>query len=561
MRFIADATKFIGTIVLFTLAIATIAPFTCGASAQQPAIKPAFVSNLKEVSRVGKLPDGKLIAIFTRDASGTTELVARPSTDNGKTWGEIQSLTLLPKDESAWGSPEPLVDHNGELQIFFLKVRKIPSGMDIDIWHMKSSSGRTSWRAPRRIWEGYTGSLNCVMQMRNGRILLPFSYMTKRSWAERGEGFDAFTYMGRFNCSLLYSDDHGDTWHQSPSHLKVTAPDLSTEGAIEPVVVERKSGQVWMLLRTQHGRFYESLSNDGITWSRPRPTRILSSDSPAGLVRLDDGRIVMFWNNCLRFPYAYGGRHVMHGAISSDDGESWRGFREVARNPRRDEPPPPRGDHGATYPIPCAINDGKIITSTGLPTNYNLFVDPAWFYQTKKKEEFANGLEDWSVFGVRGVELAPHPHKPGAQVLSLRKTDQDWPAGAVWNFPSGKKGRLRMHLLLKPGFAGARIGITDHFSVPFDDLDEFFNLYNLVINPAGTIGKGKLLPNRWHTLDFNWDMSKRRCFVSLDDRRVAVVPQSRDSLGANYVRLISTAKTIDPAGFMVDAIDVNITPE
>jgi hypothetical protein len=525
-------------------------------------IKPTFLHNLKEVSRVAKLPDGKLMAVFTRNSGGTPELVTRYSTDNGQTWSQIETLTTLPKDESGWGSPEPLVDQQGELQIFFLKSRKkTPSGLDIDIWHCKSSHSRTRWNIPRRIWEGYTGSLNSVIQMRNGRILLPFSYMTRRTWAQRGEGFDAFTYMGTFNCTVLYSNDDGDNWQLSPSELKVTAPDLSTYGAIEPVVVERKDGQVWMLLRTQHGRFYESLSKDGIVWSKPRPTRILSSDSPAGLVRLEDGRIAMFWNNCLRFPYAYGGRHVLHGAISSDDGETWHGFREVARNPRRDEPPPPTGDHGATYPIPCAVGHGQIITSTGLPTNYNLFLNPAWFYETSQKEDFANGLEHWSVFGVKGVELASHPDKPNARVLSLRKTDPGWPAAAVWNFPSGTKGQLRLRILLKPDFAGARLGITDHYSVPFDELDEFYNLYNLNIGSDGSIGKRKLTLNRWHTVELNWDTNKRRCRASVDGHRISVLPQNRDSLGANYLRLVSTAGITDLAGLLVETVEVKVAAE
>jgi hypothetical protein len=317
-----------------------------------------------------------------------------------------------------------------------------------------------------------------------------------------------------------------------------------------------------MLLRTQHGRFYESLSDDGIRWSKPRPTNVLSSDSPAGLVRLDDGRIALFWNNCLRFPYAYGGRHVMHGAISSDNGETWRGFREVARNPRRHEPPPPRGDHGATYPIPCAVNDGKIITTTGLPSpHYNLFIDPAWFYETAQKEDFSNGLEEWSAFGVKGVELVSHPHKVGAQVLALRKTDAEWPSAAVWNFPSGMKGQLRLRVLLKPNFGGARVGITDHYSVPFDELDEFHNLYNLAIRPDGSIGNGtKLTPNRWHTLEFDWDTQKRQCRLSLDSRQVAVLAQTRQGHhGANYLRLLSAAETTDTAGLMVESVEVNVS--
>ena len=59
----------------------------------------------------------------------------------------------------------------------------------IDIWHMKSFAGRTRWQPPRRIWEGFTGALNCLLQLKSGRILVPFSYLTHRSWARAtGQG-------------------------------------------------------------------------------------------------------------------------------------------------------------------------------------------------------------------------------------------------------------------------------------------------------------------------------------------------------------------------------------
>lgn len=174
--------------------------------------------------------------------------------------------------------------------------------------------------------------------------------MTNRSWSNRGEGFYAFTYTGKFNSTALYSDDYGDKWQLSPSVLRTPTPNITTIlGAVEPVVLELKDGRVWMLIRTQMGRFYESFSADGVEWSRPRPTEIISSDSPAGLIHVKDGRILLIWNNCLRFPYAYGGRHVLHAAVSADEGHTWRGYREIVRDPNRLEPSPPSGDHGVSY--------------------------------------------------------------------------------------------------------------------------------------------------------------------------------------------------------------------
>ncbi|HZP83990.1 MAG TPA: sialidase family protein, partial [Chthonomonadaceae bacterium] len=416
------------------------------ARAKKAIEKPHWVPNLPESWRIVKKPNGQLAAISTGTVGGKQGVIARLSDDNGLTWSATR--LLLPM-EGDFGGPDPLVDRNGELQLFFLKAREKKtdddgSGMPlgIDIWHTRTTGGWKHIRPPVRLWRGYCGSMNCEFQMKNGRILFPFSFYSNVTWGHRGEGTEAFTYRGRGVCTLLYSDDDGATWKLSPARLRVSTPDLSTdEGAIEPVLTQLSDGRVWMLLRTQNGRFYESFSKDGANWSAPRPTRILSSDSPAGLVRLKDGRIVLLWNNTLRFPYAYGGRHVLHGAISSDDGKTWRGFREIAHNPKRDEPPPPRGDHGATYPIPIEVNDGLVITTTGLPSpHYNLRLDPDWLLETEQQTDFSQGMEDWSAFGVRGVGLVAHPDEAGRKALAIRKPEADWPAGAVWNFPAGVSG-------------------------------------------------------------------------------------------------------------------------
>ncbi len=331
-------------------------------------------------------------------------------------------------------------------------------------------------------------------------------------------------------------------------------------GGVEPVILELKDGRVWMLIRTQNGRFYESFSKEGAIWSEPQPTNIFASDSPPALEKLSDGRIVMFWNNCLRFPYAYGGRHIMHAAISEDGARTWRGYREVARDPKINEPPPRLGDHGVGYPTDVTTKDDKLILSTGQggSKHHCVVIDPSWLYETQQKEHFSNGLGEWSIFGTRGVELTSHPNKKGARLLAIRKTDRDWPAAAVWNFPCAPRGHLLLKILLKPGFAGARIGITDHFSVPFDAEDQFHNLFNLEIGPGGRIGVGtKLRTGNWHALKLKWDCARLKCGVSLNGKRIASLPQLRVSVGPSYLRLISTSEQADRAGFLIESVEMD----
>ena len=127
-------------------------------------------------------------------------------------------------------------------------------------------------------WEGYTGSLNSVVQTRQGRLLLPFAYLTRRTWAERGDGLDAFWYAGQMNSTVLFSDD-GVGWRLSTPELKVQTPSIGLYGGCEPVVVERADGGgLWMLIRTQLGRFYECESTDTTNdWTNNLTQRLAST--------------------------------------------------------------------------------------------------------------------------------------------------------------------------------------------------------------------------------------------------------------------------------------------
>ena len=519
-----------------------------------------------------------------RTVDGVQEAAARCSEDNGLTWSEPETLLQLPEEGGEWLGLQALLDRDGELHLFFLKYADadtedtangddIPhgylggyNGKRLDLWHVKSASGRSSWRAPRMVWKGYTGALNSVIQMTNGRMLLPFSDAgPPRSFGGGGEDLAAFTHTGSFRSTALYSDDAGETWRLSGSSLSVQVPSfVHCYGADEPVVIQLSDGRVWMLMRTQMGRFYESFSADGATWSQAQPTRLISSDSPAGMVRLDDGRIVLFCNACQRFPYAHGGRHVLHAAISDDEGKTWRGFREVARDPKRNEPPPPSGDFGTAYPFPAVADDGKVIYCTGQGAGRVLLMllEPDWLLETSQQADFSAELDSWSTFGTRGVEFAAHPDKPDAKLLSIRRPDLDWPAAAVWNFPSGLEGRLRIKLMLNPGFRGALVGLTDHFSAPFDGEDSMHNLFNLEIASSGELSAGAALEfGRWHELLLDWSHAKRQCRVMLDGDEVGVLPLLRETTGVCYLRLRSTADEIDNAGFVVESVEVDVAPD
>ena len=530
---------------------------------------PPEMVKVPEYMVYARVPDGRVIGMCHAGKNG--QYAARYSSDQGKTWTDPQPLFELDGSIGSWAVHNAFLDHDGELQLILTNDAhttghgKSLYDIHYDIWHLRSRNGRRDWNAPVSVWKGYAGSLLSFIQLRNGRVLLPFCYLTHRNWANRGTGFEEFTYVGRFSSTAAYSDDNGQTWTLSPDELYEPTPNLYADGGIEPIALQLKDGAVRMMIRTQDSRFFESMSEDGSRWSHPLPTSIMSSDSPCSLTRLHDGRVVMLWNNTQRFPYANGGRAVLHGAISDDDGRTWRGYREVAANPFDVEPPPRHGDHGVTYTVPTLTQEGTLITSLSVGGGngyYLLRVDPEWLSETAHATDLSKGLQDgWSTFGTKGVELVANPANAGHQVLGIKHPDPGWPAGATWNFPSGRRGELRLRIYIAPEFGGGVVGLTDHFSVPFDEQDVFYNLFNFEIGAKGVLAHGSHLPTgRWNDLHFQWDCDRRECRVIHNGQTLALAPLMREQTpGPSYLRLRSTSHTPDNAGMFVESASVNVS--
>jgi hypothetical protein len=194
---------------------------------------------------------------------------------------------------------------------------------------------------------------------------------------------------------------------------------------------------------------------------------------------------------------------------------------------------------------------------SGRDRSFRLF-DSAWLDGTHQETDFSKGLDDWTMFATHGVDLQPDPANPSGRVLAVRKADQDWPAGAVWNFPIGAKGRLRIEFMLRPGFGGAVLGLTDHYSVPWDVEDVFFNVLNLPIPASGQVFPNLILTTgRWYRMTLDWDTGRGDYKLSLDGSPVGTLSDRHQSYGLNYLRIRSFAESPD-AGLLVRSVSVDV---
>jgi len=444
----------------------------------------------------------------------------------------------------------------------------------LDVWYQQGNAEEVS--APMRTWRGYNGSQMEYQRLASGRLLVPHGSFLPHA--------KAVPPTGRHETVIEYSDDGGANWQLSASRLTTACYqgfNGSNEGACEPCFEELSDGSIWMLMRTQAGCLYESVSKDGgTTWSAAAPTRFRTSTGPANLLRHRDGRLVLTWNNCELPPRhagegVYGGRDALHIAISADDGRTWQGFREIYLDHRRNENPAGTGDRGTAYPLAAYTAEGQIVVLAGQGKGGRnpILVDPEWITATTAESDFRDGLAQWTVYQHigpakrwwrarrTGCELIETPGEKDTRSLHVRhvaaseetKDAPSEPDTAVWNFPNGWRGELTARIRLPEGSQGALFSLNDRFFDPSNTLGEDVAVFQARVTTDNTKS------DTWHTLSLRWDLERGQCEYRLDDTLISVLPlRSRTLNGVSYLRIRSAANTPDPHGIIIRRVQTQI---
>lgn len=533
------------------------------AAPAEPQVVGTFPENEADVVR---LPDGSLKIFYNERGKFVGSMT---STDDGRTWSEpVKEFDVTGETAHAI---QVLLDRHGELQVYYLVIarngRKLGVDYFLDLWRCATVDGRKRWSQPQMAYHGAVGALRGIVQMKSGRIVVPFS----TAHPERKAG----PPIGNFYTTAVYSDDDGATWQLSPSQL--TAPcydgyNGGNYGAVEPTAVELNDGRLWMLIRTQTGRMYESFSRDGAEWSPAEPSRFYGSNSPAMFRRLDDGRLLLIWNNAQVGPKhdgqgVYSGRDAIHAALSNDDGRTWRGFRELYRDPTRHGTSDVRNDRGTAYPDAVQTRDGAIVVVTGQAADRRAILrfTPDWLLATHAEDDFSQGLDQWHAFQEvgpatrffrerrMGAQLVAHPDDSSKKVLSIGRRDDEPAAGAIWNLTNGRKGKLTMRVRVEKNFGG-ELHLADRLFQPWDDSRS--SLFYIPLEGP------EVRPGQWQTLIIEWDVEKISCTSTLDGKAfwLCATMDFPKTFGISYLHLRSTAKNRDPIGLLVESVSVDVEP-
>jgi hypothetical protein len=480
-------------------------------------------------------------AILTR-SDGAVELyhITKPesdsisllrSKDGGLTWSEPQRAFMLPG--RAYYALQALEAADGAVHVIFHVFGQGEGGYRgrlYEVYHARRPVAGKAWTQPRRFIPGYVGSIRGFIELPGGRLLVAVGLAVPERERPPEHGPD----FGWHDVNVLWSDDRGDTWNRSPDRLKVElkTPNVTRYGAIEPVLLPLRDGRIWMLVRDRQGRLLESFSSTrGERWTELVRSRFVSSDSPAELRRLRDGRIVLLSNPCQNWSdprsYAMGGREVLVAAISSDEGRTWSGFREILHETMVER----AGDRGTAYPSLTETIDGKLVVMSGQGEGKRALVvfDPDWLEESFQRDELGHGPVAWTQYGDEGIRM----ERAGGEEAVAIPIKSSRLGGGSWNFPMTAEGELTLRLRVPAEASGVQLVLNDHFTRVDDAAAADHAVFTFPLPSATVVGA-------WQNVRLVWRNATGGGHASMEinGTEVAHLRAKRPAaLGLNYLRV------------------------
>lgn len=253
---------------------------------------------------IERAPNGRLWAVWYAGKIHEDRynyVVAATSGDDGRTWSDLK-FVIDPDGDGPLRAfdPVPWLDPDGKLWLFWSQngggARSVVFAMTTE----NPGAENPVWSEPRFLHEGITMCKPIVAS--NGDWLLPTS-------VRRVEN----------SVPVLVSTDRGETWTRRGA---ANIPEPKHRECDEPMMIERRDGSLWMLVRTTYG-IGETVSTDvGRTWTPVAPSAIVHPTTRFYIRRLDSGNLLLVKHGPLT---ERTGRSQLMAFLSPDDGATWEG--------------------------------------------------------------------------------------------------------------------------------------------------------------------------------------------------------------------------------------------
>lgn len=288
------------------------------------------------ISSLAVSPEGRLWAVWysgiTPGEDINNYVVVATSGNNGETWEEVLVIDPDGPGPVRAFDPEIWIDPDGQLWVFWAQqIRDLRRSTSNGVWAITTSNPEEEnpdWTDPRRLVDGVMMCKPIVLS--TGEWVLPVSYW--HVWEE--------------SAKMVVSNDNGQSWRVRGA---VTVP-KEFRNHDEHMIIERKDGSLWMLVRTLYG-IGESTSTDrGYSWTPLIPSRIQHPHARFFIYRLNSGNLILVKHGPvdMKTGRAKSGRSHLMAFISEDDGYSWSNGLLLDERP------------GISYPDGHQANDGTI---------------------------------------------------------------------------------------------------------------------------------------------------------------------------------------------------------
>lgn len=276
------------------------------------------------VPGIERTTSGRLWVVYGRDVESTRNYqILRHSDDDGRTWSEV-NLMILPRKGVRAMSAAIWIDPRKRLWVFWGQSFGQQDGR-YGIWAVVTENpddDQPTWSAPRRIGDGIM--LNKPTVLADGDWLL-----TSSVWKAEN------------SIKVYASADQGRTFQlRGTAHIEQAA----WRGPDEPMIVQRKDGSLWMMVRCRG--LAETISHDrGKTWTPVERIDLPHPTSRFFLRRLASGSLLLVKHGPLDDRT---GREKLMAFVSDDDGKSWQGGLMIDEREK------------VTYPDGVQAQDGTI---------------------------------------------------------------------------------------------------------------------------------------------------------------------------------------------------------
>ena len=287
---------------------------------------------------LARAPGGRLWATWYgggADEGPENYVMLVTSADNGRTWSELQRV-IDPPGLLRTFDPVLWVDPQGKLWWFYMQSYGFWDGR-AGVWAVTTDQpdhATPRWSAPRRLADGIM--MNKPTVLRDGTWLFPISIWAQEPAANLPASdrkhvppaqnkWDPATV----GAHVFRSTDQGATL------TKIATVRTAEPSPDEHMIVERRDGSLWMLLRDRGG-MSETISKDrGVTWSAPQAAVIPHAVSRFFIRRLRSGNLLLVKHhpptidsalmNGAAVPKGRIGRSHLTAYLSADDGKTWTG--------------------------------------------------------------------------------------------------------------------------------------------------------------------------------------------------------------------------------------------